>query len=69
MRKVDNIIMKLLLIAFSSNHFSVLDFNLPEQTAAVFNGLNLSINQWEDHVIHTLHEYGIVNHTAIPKAK
>ena len=66
--KVDDGITKLLLVAFSSNHFAVLEFNLLKKTVSVFDGLNLSINQWKDHVIRTLREYGIMHLTAIPKA-
>jgi hypothetical protein len=59
---------KLLLVAFSSNHFAVLEFDLTQRTVAVFDGLNLNISQWKDHVVRTLREYGIVDRVAIPQS-
>ena len=62
LKTVHNNTGKLLLVAFSSNHFAVLEFNLTKRTVSVFDGLNLNITQWKDHVVHTLREYGIVDH-------
>jgi len=48
-----------LLIAHNKDHFAVLQFDVYSQMVFVFDGLNYKINNWEDHVIHTLRQYGL----------
>jgi len=48
-----------LLIAHGSSHFAVLQFDLQLKMVFVFDGLNFKIDNWEDHVIHTLRRYGL----------
>lgn len=66
-KALDKTVTTLLLVAFSSSHFAVLEFNVHKRTVSVFDGLNQNINNWVDHVIHTLREYGLVHLTVIPK--
>jgi hypothetical protein len=34
----------------------------------VFDGLCRKIDQWKEHIIHSLHTYGLVNLSDIPKS-
>ena len=64
---LNNMISRLLLIMYKNQHFAVLEFNLHQRTIEVFDGLNYHIDQWKEHAIHTLREYGIVNLSIIPR--
>ena len=57
---VPNMVRWFLLIAHNENHFAVLQFDLQLGLVFVFDGLNFKIDNWKDHVIHTLREYGRV---------
>lgn len=65
----DKRITHLLLIAFSRDHFSVLDFDLHMRTVGIFDGLNYKIDTWRDHITHTLWQFGLVDVDQKPKFK
>jgi hypothetical protein len=64
-----SIITHLLLIAHSSDHFAVVRFDLHLRQVFVFDGLNYKIDNWKDHVIHTLRQYALVPLDIQPKCK
>ena len=64
---LDNMISRLLLVVYKNQHFAVLEFNLHQHTIEVFDGLNYHIDQWKEHTIHTLREYGMVNLSIVPR--
>lgn len=55
----DNRCTHFLLVAYSSSHFAVLDFDILLRTVSIFDGLNLKIDRWQDHVVHTVRQYGL----------
>jgi hypothetical protein len=55
----DNRCTHFLLVAYSSSHFAVLDFDIHLRTVHIFDGLNLKIDRWQDHVVHTVRQYGL----------
>jgi hypothetical protein len=64
-----SIITHLLLIVHSSDHFVVLQFDLQLRQVFIFDGLNYKIDNWKDHVIHTLRQYALVHLDIQPKCK
>jgi len=57
---VPNMVRWFLLIAYNKYHFAVLQFDLQLRMVFVFDGLNYKLDNWKDHVIHTLRAYGRV---------
>lgn len=49
----------LVSVALNSSHYAVLYYDLQGKTVSVFDGLNMKITNWQQHIIHTLKEYGI----------
>ncbi len=66
---VPTMVTQLLLIAHSNDHYVVLRFDLRLREVYVFDGLNYKIDNWKDHVIHTLRAYGIIPLPLAAKAK
>ncbi len=46
-------------VVFNTDHFAVLNCDITKCTVTVFDGLNASIKNWQDHIIHTIKLYGI----------
>jgi hypothetical protein len=44
---------------FNNNHFVVLYYDIAGQSVTVFDGLNMSIDKWLDHIVHTIRTYGL----------
>ena len=66
--KLDKMTATLLLVAFKNQHFAVLEFDVQMREVRVFDGLCRKIDQWKEHVIHSLRSYGLVNLSHIPKS-
>jgi hypothetical protein len=65
---LDRMTSHLLLVAFKNDHFAVLEFNVSMREVLVFDGLCRKINQWKEHVIHTIRTYGLVDVSAGAKS-
>ena len=46
-------------IVFNGSHFAVLYYDIGARNVSVFDGLNMSLRNWEMHIIHTVKEYGL----------
>ncbi len=46
-------------VAYSNGHFAVLQFDIKNQHVSVYDGLNYSIKNWQNHVIQTIKTYGL----------
>lgn len=53
-------------VVFNQSHFAVLYYNLAGKTVSVFDGLNLKITNWQQHIIHTVQEYGLESVDVVP---
>lgn len=63
-----NVVNHFVMVAFSRAHYAVLDFDLHSRAVGVFDGLNYKITNWENHIIRTLREYGLVPLLAVAKS-
>ena len=45
-------------VVFNDSHYVVLYYDLINRTVTVYNGLNVSIKNWQDHIIHNVKTYG-----------
>jgi hypothetical protein len=45
-------------VVFNDSHYAVLYYDLIDHTVTVYDGLNVSIKNWQDHIIHTVKTYG-----------
>ncbi len=46
--------MHFVYVVFNTDHFAVLYYDIAKGTVTVFDGLNASIINWQDHIIHTI---------------
>ncbi len=46
-------------VVFHKQHYAVLYYNIANHSVTVFDGLNMDIQKWQDHVIHTVKTYGL----------
>ncbi len=46
-------------VVFNTDHFAVLYYNFAKCTVTVFDGLNATMKNWQEHFIHTLKTYGM----------
>lgn len=46
-------------VVFNGSHFAVLYYDLLGRTVSVFDGLNMSIKNWEKHIVRTIKSYGL----------
>ncbi len=46
-------------VVFNGSHFAVLHYDLLGRTVSVFDGLNMSIKNWEKHIVRTIKCYGL----------
>ncbi len=46
-------------VVFHKQHYAVLYYNIANRSVTVFDGLNMDIQKWQDHVIHTVKTYGL----------
>jgi hypothetical protein len=44
-------------VVFNDSHYAVFYYDLIDRTVTVYDGLNVSINNWQDHIIHTVKTY------------
>ena len=49
----------LVSVVLNNSHFAVLYYDVKGKIVSVFDGLNMKITHWQQHIIHTLQEYGI----------
>jgi len=43
----------------NSSHYAVLYYDIDEHTVTVFDGLNMDICNWQEHIIYTVKTYGL----------
>jgi hypothetical protein len=51
--------MHFISIIFNTENFALLNYDIAKCTVTVFDGLNASIKNWQDHIIHTMKLYGM----------
>ncbi len=56
-------------VAYARSHFAVLLYDLPSRNVLVYDGLNMSLTSWKDHIIHTLKKYGLQRWDETPDVK
>jgi hypothetical protein len=44
-------------VVFHKQHYAMLYYNIANCSVTVFDGLNMDIHKWQDHVIHTVKTY------------
>jgi hypothetical protein len=48
-------------VVFAKQHFAVLYYDLAGRTVSVFDGLDMDLKTWSQHISHTLWTYGLVS--------
>ena len=48
-------------VVFAKQHFAVLYYDLAGRTVSVFDGLDMDVKTWSQHISHTLWTYGLVS--------
>jgi hypothetical protein len=51
-------------VVFHEQHYAVLYYNFVDCSVTVFDGLNMDIQKWQDHDIHTVKTYGLQSSNA-----
>jgi hypothetical protein len=46
-------------VVFHEQHHALLYYNIANCSVTVFDGLNMDIQKWQDHVVHTVKTYGL----------
>jgi hypothetical protein len=46
-------------VVFHKQHYAVLYYNIANCSVTVFDGLNMDIQKWQDHDIHTVKTFGL----------
>jgi len=46
-------------VVWNRHHYAVLYYDIDECSVTVFDGLNMDIRKWQDHIIHTVKTYGL----------
>jgi hypothetical protein len=46
-------------VVWYEQHYAVLYYNVEKCSVTVFDGLNVDIRKWKDHIIHTVKTYGL----------
>jgi hypothetical protein len=48
-----------LSVVWNDSHYAVLYYDIDKRTVTVFDGLNIDISNWQEHIIHTIKTYGL----------